>query len=598
MDFLKTKLYKIINITEKTEKSIILLSALLMAVISLIYFYCFGQGIFFYQENRTLFIFSGEYLQKFLIKPGGLLEYAGNFIAQFYYYPFFGSLINSIFLLLFFISILKINRELMSGSFSLLIILTPVIFLFFLQTRYTHAFYNSLGYLSVLLFFLFFLKIRGMVNNYIIISFFPLIYYLTGSFALISLIVIIIYCIIFEKDIHRYMLPLFIGLIAVLSFFVFKEILFYQTGKQLVLYPLPVFQISKLPVLYTILCSYICLFPVLIKLSELLKLSYKTSSLINIVFMIIVFPLVIILLVKNYDQNINVLLRIEKSIFRQDWNAVIKIQEKYQSTNSNAQYYYNLALSEKGQLCSRMFHAPQDFRAKSLTLPREIENLNRSYYFYYTIGLVGEAHHLAYESMVLNGYSPENIKFLIKTELINGNHKPAERYINVLKKTLFYRDQAKLFERMLYKMELVNSDPDLGEKVRLLPRKDFFIVPDDNQNIEMTLMANPQNKRAFEYKMARLLLEKDLKSLIAEVKRMNEMGYTSLPKHVEEAILVYISVTREFPDTGEMKINPDTEFRYGRYLSVFNLNSSNKTKLESEMQKIAGNTFWYYYQFR
>ena len=157
MDFLKTKLYKIINITEKTEKSIILLSALLMAVISLIYFYCFGQGIFFYQENRTLFIFSGEYLQKFLIKPGGLLEYAGNFIAQFYYYPFFGSLINSIFLLLFFISILKINRELMSGSFSLLIILTPVIFLFFLQTRYTHAFYNSLGYLSVLLFFLFFL---------------------------------------------------------------------------------------------------------------------------------------------------------------------------------------------------------------------------------------------------------------------------------------------------------------------------------------------------------------------------------------------------------------------------------------------------------
>jgi len=533
-----------------------------------------------------------------LIKPGGLLEYTGNFIAQFYYYPFLGSLINSIFLILFFISLLKIRRKLTSGSFSLLIILAPVIFLFFLQTRYTHAAYNSLGYLSAPIFFLLFLMFRGKVSRYIIISFYPLLYYLTGSFALISMLIIIIYCIIYEKKIHRYMLPLFISLISVISFFVFKEALFYQTGKQLLYYPLPVFQVSRLPVLYTILCAYICLLPVFIKLSGLVDLSYKISSMIDIALLIIVFPLVIFFLVKNYDQKISILFRIEKSVFKQDWNTVIKIQEKYLSTNSNTQYYYNLALSEKGQLCNRMFHGPQYFRAKSLILPRETENLNRAFYFYYTVGLAGEAHHLAYESMVLNGYSPENIKFLIKTDLINGNHKPAERYINVLKKTLFYRGQARAFERMLYKMELVNSDPDLGEKVRLLPRKDFFIGPDDNQNIEMTLMANPENKRAFEYKMARLLLEKDLRSLIAEVKKMKAMGYTSLPKHIEEAVVLYLYAAREFPDIGEIKINPDTELKFGRYLSVFNLNSTNKTKLESEIQRIAGNTFWYYYQFK
>ncbi len=46
------------------------------------------------------------------------------------------------------------------------------------------------------------------------------------------------------------------------------------------------------------------------------------------------------------------------------------------------------------------------------------EILNRGGYFYYTIGMINEAHRWAFENMVMKGLSPEGLKMLIKTEII------------------------------------------------------------------------------------------------------------------------------------------------------------------------------------
>ena len=594
----KNAFYNTIPPGEKTENLTIVISLALIFLISFIYFNWFGKGIFHYQENKSLFIFSTEYLQKFITKPGGLLEYAGNFLTQFYYNSFYGSLINSVLLLLFFIVFLKINRQLSAGSFSLMLLLLPVCFLLFIQSYYFNPINNSFGYLLLVLYFSISISAAGKRHRYIVLGLFPVFYYLTGSFALIYLVLFMIYSLIYEAKTHRFLLPIMIIAIAAITFVVFKEILFLQSGGQLLRNPLPFVDLSNLPVLYIVLCVYIILFPLLVKFCTLLKVNDKYAGFINFITLLTVFSITIFLLVKNYDRNLVVFFQIEKSVFKQDWDTIIKLQEKSHSTNSNSQYYYNLALSEKGLLCSRMFFGPQNFGAKSLILERDLENLNKVFYYYYTIGLISEAHHLAYESMVINGHRPENIKLLIKTNLINGNYKIAERYINILKKTMHYRSWAKKYEKMLFNPELINSDPELGEKIRSLPKRDFFIRPDDFQNIELILMSNPDNKRAFEYKLARMLLEKNIKSVINEIKKMKGMGYTYLPRHIEEAVVEYIYFTHEFPDLGGFKINPETEMRYNQYLTVYNLYSRNKEMLESEIKKVGGKTFWYYTQFK
>jgi hypothetical protein len=386
--------------------------------------------------------------------------------------------------------------------------------------------------------------------------------------------------------------------IASITFLVFKEVLFFQPGVQYFRYPLPLTYISKVPASYNILLACFIFYPIFLKIVEKLKAGKRYNGLIILATMMIVYPITVCLLFKYYDRNLTQFFRIEKSVFRQDWDSVIRKQESFRSTNSNSQYYYNLALSGKGQLCNRMFFGPQDFGIKSLTLQHDEGQINRSGYFYYIIGLTNEAHHLAYESRVLNGRNPENIKMLIKTELINGNYLIAERYINVLKKTLHYRDQAAKYEKMLNNPSLVNSDPELKEKISSFPKKDFFIHPDDFVNIELILKSDPYNKRAFEYKMAFMLFNKDLKGIVNEANKMKGMGYEYIPRHIEEAILLYIFATHETPDLGGLSISPETDSRFRKYLYVFNNNFRNKQVLEREIKKVGEKTYWYYFQFK
>jgi hypothetical protein len=327
-------------------------------------------------------------------------------------------------------------------------------------------------------------------------------------------------------------------------------------------------------------------------------LSIRYSGIILAIIFLTFISIALFLFPKQNKIALAELTRLEKSVYEQDWDAVIRQYKDFASPNLVGQYYYNLALANKDQLCERLFFANHSFGAESLTLPHKEEYLNRSVYFYYTIGLINEAHHLVYESMVKYGYRPETIKLLIKTNLINGNYRIAERYINVLCRTIHYKNWAEKYKKLLYKPKLINSDTELGKKISMIPKKDFFIRTDDVQNIELFLVASPDNRRAFEYKIARLLYEKNIETMIYEIKYMKGMGYTFIPRHIEEAILTYSKSHKEFPDLGGLTLSHESEIRFDQYNNTLNLyKNANKSWLKIEMEDKWWNTFWFYYQF-
>jgi hypothetical protein len=580
------------------ENLLVYLSFLLLFTIAFLYFYLFGNSLFFYQENKSLFIFSHEYLQKFAVKPGGLLIYAGNFITQGYFNTLIGSLIVSLFLLLLIIVLYRIICRLSPGnSFSLLLILMPSSYVLFLQTHYFLFIQNTLGYLFVALWFLASIVSVERKRSILILVLFPVFFYLVGSFAWIYVGMYIMYGVIYRAGNDRYFLPGLIIIITFLTFFVFREVIFLQPSDHLLHYPLFFTDSPQILISLSLLIGFFILFPLFIELSALIKVKKRPGQIFSMITTLIIFASLISSLSVQYDPGLTNLMELEKSVHEQDWDAVIRQHEKTPSKSVIGQYYYNLALSETNQLCNRMFFGQQNFGAMSLMLPRDKEQSFMAFYFYYTIGLTSEAHHLAYELMVQHGYTPEIIKMLIKTELINGNYKIAERYINVLKKTLHYRVWAQKYEKMLYNPEMIKTDPELGEKIRLMPKRDFFIATDDKQNIDMFLKENPENKRAFEYKMAQLLLEKDIMAVTNEVKKMKEIGYTSIPRHIEEAVERYINITKEAPDLGGLSVSADTEHRYFQYGSIINTYKGNKALIEKNMKKPEKNTFWYYLQF-
>jgi hypothetical protein len=378
---------------------------------------------------------------------------------------------------------------------------------------------------------------------------------------------------------------------------VFQKVLFMQAPEQYLRYPLPIFYPKELHAGDIILSVYLILFPLILRVVESLKFTEKSARHISQISSAIVLFSTLLLLAALHDSEFVKSTRIEKLFFNREWDKVIVKYENEPANSIIDNYYYNLALSEKGQLCNRLFHGSQDFGERSLVLSSDQEYLNRSMYYYYTVGLVNEAHHLAFQSMVQNGYSPENVKMLIKTDLINGNYKSAERYIKLLKTTFHYRKWAEKYEKMLDSPDLILSDPELGTKKKLLPRTDFYITQDDDININLMLMSNQDNKLAFEYKLARLLLKKEYKAVVYQVKKMRYLNYNCLPQHIEEAIMLFIHHNYELPYLGEFEVSREVKNSFNQFLSAIKENKKS-TGVEQLIQNSWGDTFWYYYEFK
>ena len=590
---------KLLKKENRTDLVALFVSPGLLFLISFLYFFWFCNGIFFLQEKRSLFIFSLEYLQKFLVKPGGLLEYAGNFLTQGYFSKVYGSLVISLSILLFYGLLIRINK-LLSGynSFSLVLVLIPSCLLLLTQVQEDHLIHHSLGYL-----FTAFCLLAAIISdkkrlNGIIPALFPLFFYLTGTFAFLFSLIYIVYCLAFSKGIPRYLSPVILILTALVTFFVFKEVLFLQSGEQLLSYPLNVFDITAQNINEIILWGFMILFPLIVRINGKIKTKAEFSLLTRI-SLLIVFPATLFILGMLNDHERKNDLQIEEYYLERNLDAVIGQHEKTPSKSISGQYYYNLALTGKGELCERMFFGLQDHGIKSLTLPRDPQYKIKSAYFYYELGVVNEAHHLAYESMVLDGYLPENLKMLIKTDIINGNYKSAERHINILKRTLHYRIWARKFEKALYKSETVLSDPELEEKLKLLPGKDFFIMPEDSDNIDLMLMANPDNRKAFEYKMAWLLLEKDYRAVMYQVKKMKGMNYTRIPRHIEESMMIFINHGDELPYLGDFETSHETKNDFSNFLEdMQKYKTESLPEMERSMESKWGNTYWYYFEFK
>jgi hypothetical protein len=196
----------------------------------------------------------------------------------------------------------------------------------------------------------------------------------------------------------------------------------------------------------------------------------------------------------------------------------------------------------------------------------------------------------------MKGHTPEGLKMLIKTELINGNYEVASRYITILKKTLFYYNEAKKFERFLFKPDALNSDKQLGKKQKIKVGNDFFSITDNPYiNIEMILSSDSLNKKAFEYKMAFMLLKKNYKGITQELPGFAKLGYTRLPAHVEEAaIALAVSNKGRLPETGNLQISKNTQVRWKQYLSVLQQYKNDVKSAEPALKRGFGDTFWYY----
>lgn len=569
-------------------------------VAAFMYFCFIGNYVLFFQETQSLFIFSRDYLIDYLQKPGAPLDYAARFLTQFYPGKITGSLIIACVLSLPAVLLFRVISSIeMAKPFRFLLPLIPSFLLMILQANYFHLMVHNLGFILILLFYMYLIFPGKRFLKIIAVALFPLFYYFAGAYAFVFALIVAVHCIFYEKSRHPLLFPSLIIVAGAASFLVSWKFIFLQPLEQFILFPLPLLENPTYRIIFSLLAAIIVFYPLILRLAVSWKNQKLNVTLVSSGSVFLAFAALFFMVSTTYNSQTARVIELERLIFAGKWEQAVKFHEKKPSMNLVGQYFYNIALSESDQLCDRLFRGRQDFGTNSLVLPWGDEHLSRGAYLYYSIGLINEAHRWAYEEMVVYGFRAENLKILTKTSLITGDYRMAAKYAAILKKTVFYRRLGKEYEHLAGNPDLISSHPELGEKLKLLPGYNFFVQFNEPlTNLPLMLMELPYNRKAFEYYMAALMLSKNVEGLMTILNKLKDNGYTAIPHHIEEAVMVYYNSVARYPDLGGMEISKETATRFSRYFTAYVNGRKNQAALKPMMEAGFGDTFWYYFHFK
>lgn len=277
----------------------------------------------------------------------------------------------------------------------------------------------------------------------------------------------------------------------------------------------------------------------------------------------------------EYDRIIG----LDDEVAREHWDKVLKLSRK-DLYMVEASYCYNLAQAMKGNLGESLFDHSQSGPYEFLLRVIGDQSV-------FTNGLAGEAwFHLgsmtiAEQSAITSLQASPNhtgVRYLLRlarVNLITGEDAAAQKYLNLLSKTLFYSKWAKSM------MPDNQDDAARSEILRARARltdDDFVHLSDQPRAVLLGLLdADPDNDLARNYLLCYDLLRYDLVQFMEDYdpERVNSRIY-------KEAALIWLSQQGILTD--------QTAADYGIETSMMN-----KMSLFFRYPNNYRNTYWYYY---
>ncbi|UCF42569.1 MAG: hypothetical protein JSV99_08190 [Planctomycetota bacterium] len=293
----------------------------------------------------------------------------------------------------------------------------------------------------------------------------------------------------------------------------------------------------------------------------------------------------------SLDIEQRTLLEVDYHTHRRNWPKVLEAARRH--TNSfYVVHHLNRALYHTGRLPSEMFAFPQHPSTLFLT-GRRADRLLRWKRFDTGIdfGFLNHAEQDLNELLEVYNEQPIILKRLALINLAKGNLGAARIYLGALGKTLFYADWAD------YYLALIQSDPELStdqriqDLRRLMPKK-------DDADIFATLQENSiDDKMAFEYLMAVHLLTKRLDVFVRDLDRLDDFGYSQIPRHYEEVILLYSALTKKKIDLHGRTISQESHQSFANFFRILDSYGEDKRAAFNELVKDYGDSFFLYYLY-
>jgi hypothetical protein len=125
----------------------------------------------------------------------------------------------------------------------------------------------------------------------------------------------------------------------------------------------------------------------------------------------------------------------------------------------------------------------------------------------------------------------------------------------------------------------------------------FADITSKDIGLMQLLQDHPDNRMAFEYYMAQVLLNKDIDNFAANISKLRELGYSRIPVQYEEAMLVYMKHTGKNIVPVGYSISRETLSRLSGYLEILNTYGSDRRKSSQMLFREYGGTYWFYLNF-
>lgn len=445
-----------------------------------------------YHEQNQLFLFTWDYFFERLSVAGGLADWLGEFIVQFFYIPWLGAMLIALLMTIGIFLVAQFTTKKLSCR---------------------SASMSFVKIVAVILSLLFAAALTWLMGDVNVMWVFPVAIVLALSLASISLPRRLWWTDIF-------IIPIAYWLIgpAVWIYILLRAI---EWGWHRLW--------SAVWLMVVMMVSYFWLLPQWPLQQVLSGISYYRIPL--------QYPQL-----NGFDSETYELIHMDYLVRNERWDDILKRASESEVRTAFWSNCVNLALSQKRQLAERQFEFYQS-GDDAIIMPRmrdQTSNLPSAEAFF-RLGMINSAQRYMFDiqESILNGrMSGRCTKRIVECMLINGHYQTAAKYIALLKKSLFYRSWAEEAEQYLGNESKIDHHPVWGRLRRFRFKTDFlYSHPEKYKILGLLFMENHDNKMALDYFLAELLLRGDVPGFAQYLPLAEQYGgYSKMPAGYEDAI--------------------------------------------------------------
>ena len=537
----------------------------------------YESALLFRINELSVFLFDDLFFENMMLKPVGFLHYISSFLVQFFYYPALGAAIYVA--LLYALYRLVINVFELSGNYHLLA-MVPVLALVASNTQlgYWIFYLKQPGYwymaLLATLFFVVALWCFKRMNNVLRIIFVVawcfVGYPLMGVYALVSALLMGCYSLAYSVAEHKKpLLPLVTLVAAAVAVYAVPQFYYncYTTVCSEFLYSvgLPVVQWSKAFVAkvehdgssywYNIIVYWIPYLLLLLSLVALCvvmamraKLPAGKMSGNVVAASVALFGIVLVWVFWFSDVNFRIENKQNNAMWEGKWRKVADYARDTTKPTRQIVMNKNIALFKMGVAGNEMFSFPDG--SSDIKAPMAVhltQTGGKMIYFHY--GKLNFSYRWCVEDAVEYGWRIEYLKHATRSMLLSGEYRLAQRYIDILKRTMFYRGWAKEMEQFVKNPELIRKERDFSMPLQLLCYPDALGVDESFVEAYLTkefkFVPEDATPLFLEVALTSAMIRKDQKAFWYILERyFKDVQPKKLPRYYQEALLLFLNIDK------------------------------------------------------